>query len=955
MNENNENNLRKRKKAIFNLNHLSNSITITKNIGSVLKNIKNEKAINIIKSELDEKLLKLFSSQPTPCGYNKDIESLLKDMNLTLEDIFNISLDFLSKSSKNENETRIIASYLFSMQGLTNLLLETINPNDSFVNKEKHLLNDLLVLGNTLEYEKFQKNTILIRFGEKGSKAYINLSGDVAVLIKKSYRLLLTEDEYLFYLINLIKYKEYELANITINENFKILPIEIIDDINEDNFKKFTHSMSTKDIDKFNSFNYIENSDIRKKSSRDISNYSLNNSNKLNNDANSKNKPKLKLNQENKKFQEISFNRKIFASDLMKTYNLKKINKRLLNRCNIEEYINRLNTIEGFNFDESQYNKKYQNIKEKFYFTIYSYINVVNLKKGSIFGEMALNNKNSLRTATIITLDDCFCGVLNKKTYNNCLRNGAIKNLYDILNFIVELPIFKGIPQSIFYKKYYTSLSRNSLNKNNRIITQGDSPDYIALLKSGQYTIYIYNSLYNITNLMAYYMTITQKIQRNEEMAHKIILSLKSTNKLLIGNEKFKEYYFSKNNFKVGEISCPDIIGYNEYLDEDGKYAFSIEIKSIHSDFFLLKNDLYKDIMNKTDIVKINQDEVYYSKLNLIIERLYNVRKTAINSFMEYKTNEKIGNTISKEIDDALGNRIKYKRLKKLNSTNFKMPLIQKDNINNIINNDNYLLYSMKKSYILNPTQPKIKILGLISNEINKTEKNFNNTNNNINEKGKTFSKVNNFLELIDTNKSFSKNPKKNNIINFNKTESNLNNNKNINNFLNLKSNAINIFIKKVKEKIETYKEKTYNTNNKKEFDGICLNNMILEDIKDKIKLPLYETPREKKIYRRNNNFIRKNMIFIPKRFYNSVRQNKFRNEIAFPSLSDTFLKGLTLFKKNKKKEKINKTKLSYDKINNEVNKSNYGTGRNNYYEKNISKRLNYFFGNKKNNKKIII
>ena len=57
---------------------------------------------------------------------------------------------------------------------------------------------------------------------------------------------------------------------------------------------------------------------------------------------------------------------------------------------------------------------------------------------------------------------------------------------------------------------------------------------------------------------------------------------------------------------------------------------------------------------NKCDLDserKINQDEVYYSKLNLIIERLYNVRKTAINSFMEYKTNEKIGKTISKEIE----------------------------------------------------------------------------------------------------------------------------------------------------------------------------------------------------------------------------------------------------------------------------------------------------------------
>ena len=155
-------------------------------------------------------------------------------MHINKEDLFKIVLEFLSKSTKKENEIRIIACYLFSMQGLTNLLLKTIDSN----NKEQNLLNDLLALSNTLVYEKFPKNYVLIRFGEKGSKAYINLSGQVVVLIKKEYKLLLTEEEYLYYLANLINYNEYELANLVINENYKSLPIEIIDDIIEQDFNK---------------------------------------------------------------------------------------------------------------------------------------------------------------------------------------------------------------------------------------------------------------------------------------------------------------------------------------------------------------------------------------------------------------------------------------------------------------------------------------------------------------------------------------------------------------------------------------------------------------------------------------------------------------------------------------------------------------------------------------------
>ena len=77
-------------------------------------------------------------------------------------------MEFLSKSTKKENEIRIIASYLFSMQGLTNLLLKTIDNN----NKEQSLLNDLLALSNSLIYEKFPKNYVLIPFGEISKYSY---------------------------------------------------------------------------------------------------------------------------------------------------------------------------------------------------------------------------------------------------------------------------------------------------------------------------------------------------------------------------------------------------------------------------------------------------------------------------------------------------------------------------------------------------------------------------------------------------------------------------------------------------------------------------------------------------------------------------------------------------------------------------------------------------------------
>ena len=106
---------------------------------------------------------------------------------------------------------------------------------------------------------------------------------------------------------------------------------------------------------------------------------------------------RIKLNQENEKLKELSPPPIIFASKLIIKSKLKYINKKLLNKCSVEEYINRINPIKDFDFNEEKFNNKYVDDKDNSYFSIYSYINVVNLSIGSLFGEMALNNKNSLK------------------------------------------------------------------------------------------------------------------------------------------------------------------------------------------------------------------------------------------------------------------------------------------------------------------------------------------------------------------------------------------------------------------------------------------------------------------------------------------------------------------------------------------------------------------------------
>ena len=1036
------------RKIKFNEAKVNSNSPSKKKITKISEITSKEKLLEFLKKELDEKLSKLFSAQPSLVGYRQDIESILNDLHLSKENLFKIVLEFLSKSIRKESEVRIIVSYLFSMQGLTNLLLKTINPDIN--SQDKNLLNNLFALSRILAYEKFPKDYILIHFGEKGSKAYINLSGEVAVLIKKQYKIKLSEDEYLNYLANLIKNNEYELANIVMNENFKTLPIEVIDDINEqENEKKVIPSVSVKEITQFTAFhteneeNQTSHSIYKKKTFKENTMLRIpkKSSQKLNEVIIPKiHRSKLRLNQENEKLKALSAPVKILASNLLKKYNLKFIGKRLLNRCSLEEYINRINVIKSYDFNENKYiiekenekdeeneekkedkkeenntdkneekngdknknkdkdkdkngeeeekteeRKKIDNIENKAYFSIYLYIHIVNLSKGSLFGEMALNHKNSLRNATIITLDECHCGVLNKKSYNNCLKNGAEKNLYDILYFIVELPIFKGIQPGVFLKKYYTSLSLNTINKNYKIITQGEKPENITLLKSGQYTIYTYNSLYNITNLMIYYMKINRKTKTNDELFNKIILSIKTTNKLLIENEKFRVYYFSKNNFKVGEISCPDIIGYNEYIDKEGKYAFSIESKALKGDFFILKNTFYEEMMRKNEIVRNNQQELYSSKIDLLLERLYNMRKIVINTFFEYKTKEEIGRTVCKEIDESIVNQAKFKRFKKLYSTNYKIPHSQKEsivnnaiNVNNINNYNNEINFlDINKKTILNQKNSKNKIPLLNLKTICKTEKNSNNNTNNLN----IFEKKNEKQNLFNYTR-YNKSYKVNNIIrngnnkNVLSTIPNKNYNKTINYFYknltifkNDNDNNNNIINNKNhKNTIDNNSIKAFATERKNNINGICLNKLIWEDIKDikeQISYPINNNSNEvsskEKILFKNAQKKRKKNWSIQK-FYEFIKNREKDKNDNEKSLSLNLLtedyKTLPVFKSNRIKRnkniEANANKINYsDRFNNALHKSdidklNYDIERNNYYKKIFRKRLKFLFKKKK-------
>ena len=425
------------------------------------------------REELINFLNKLFSNPPSSYGYKHDIEVYLNDVYINNQIYFNFIIDSLTKETRNKEDLNLITSYLFFMQEFIRLL----NGKEP-IKKETQILNELLNLSTSIFYLKIPKNVVLMRYGEKGSKAYINLNGEVDILIKISKSMKVNERDYLYYLACLIKYNEFALINLVINENFFNFPLLIYDDLeskaqinsiiatfnkqNKKNFLTFIKGQNN-EIKKIriNPIYLNNKSHIKVKLKRQKS---LINPNifmeyfkmdkedevdsKMKN-SNLKNAFKLSLKNEELKTKIEPYI--ISSKQLLDLFDLKYLDKddEELNNCSTEQYINRISIKEAIK-EEKNMNKENETNEKKeindkngkneknekkdkndmteesnkslLVLTIYTYTKVISLGKGNLFGELALRNPQAVRTATIITSTCCHFSYLNKSTYNNCLK-----------------------------------------------------------------------------------------------------------------------------------------------------------------------------------------------------------------------------------------------------------------------------------------------------------------------------------------------------------------------------------------------------------------------------------------------------------------------------------------------------------------------------------------------------
>ena len=160
--------------------------------------------------------------------------------------IFDIFLYIFEKPIRNQNDLLIIRHYLNNFDGF----LTTLNLKKNF-NNPQEILHKISFF---LQMEKFDANYIICKNGDFGDKFYLIFEGSVSILIPIEYQMELTESEFIYYLKNLLKYKEYDLIlkSIRSNPNIKskfpneIFEFERISNLKENNIHKKSENI---DID----------------------------------------------------------------------------------------------------------------------------------------------------------------------------------------------------------------------------------------------------------------------------------------------------------------------------------------------------------------------------------------------------------------------------------------------------------------------------------------------------------------------------------------------------------------------------------------------------------------------------------------------------------------------------------------------------------------------------------
>jgi CRP-like cAMP-binding protein len=497
----------------------------------------------------------------------------------------------LNKQKRSVSENNILAEFLKTLQPLVDMLNKDVS--------EKNFDDLLKNISFHLKYYFAEKNQVLFKFGDYGDLFYLILRGKVGVFLPKDEKVMMTEEEYLIYLIKLRKYQEIGLLHSCLIKNRNIYRIE------EENFDDWVYSV-------------LDDEDV-------ISNLpSINPSKKLQSLNSIRSFVTRKIpNHTNEKVllkypKRTNRIKKLLRAYMLELYDIITNNDHKLDIVSPEEYIKRSkpDKITDHAFLST----------EKKMVTIWTYNFILSLEDGKKFGDFALEvTGNQKRSATIVALEATHFGTMEKASYLTSIREVAEKVKRLNVNFIISQQIFSNCNRHVFLKSYYNFLVLKKVNWKEKIALEGGNADKIFILKEGEFEISMKKSNLQINDILKDYnggfeSHITEE-EREEYWSDGI---------------KFHKLMSEKKFTKLSILKNSEVLGLKDFV-MDGKYLFTIECLSTSGEVYEIKNEVFLDLCKIDEDIRNNTKIFEEKKIKHLINRLQTIKNQRIASYRSFK------------------------------------------------------------------------------------------------------------------------------------------------------------------------------------------------------------------------------------------------------------------------------------------------------------------------------
>lgn len=113
---------------------------------------------------------------------------------------------------------------------------------------------------------------------------------------------------------------------------------------------------------------------------------------------------------------------------------------------------------------------------------------VLRLKAGKTFGEIALMRENQKRTATIVAIEDTTVILIDRKSFTKYIMRKTDTSLSKMIEFYEDCPMFKKLPKKSLIK-LASSSEIKTFPSNTLVLKQGDDAQKFIFIKRGQFKL----------------------------------------------------------------------------------------------------------------------------------------------------------------------------------------------------------------------------------------------------------------------------------------------------------------------------------------------------------------------------------------------------------------------------------------------------------------------------------